>query len=308
MTSAGTERLMQTKSGLKKRNKKMARLDAVKPKNDLVFKKILEKKSRLKAFIADVLDVERESVNSVEILNTEVLPNETAGKFCRLDVKAKIDGKIIDVEIQRNDRNDFRERTLYYWARLYSSSLNKGQEYIELPQTIIISVVDYNLFPTSDFYSNFVIKEKNRNELLTDKLSMYFFELKKLPKGKEPATKLENWLKFFGAESDEEIEALTSVEDGELISAIDEFRILSSDDKFVQEIVRREEMYIDERMALTAEHKAGREEGKIEGKIEKAIETAQELLKMGLSAEQISTATKLTIAEIEEIEKMSLEQ
>jgi predicted transposase/invertase (TIGR01784 family) len=128
---------------------------------------------------------------------------------------------------------------------------------------------------------------------------MYFFELKKLPKGNEPATKLENWLKFFGAESDEEIEALTSVEDGELISAIDEFQRLSSDDKFVQEMIRREESYIDERMALTAEHKAGREEGKIE----KAIETAKELLKISMSIEQISTITKLPVKEIKKLLK-----
>jgi predicted transposase/invertase (TIGR01784 family) len=283
----------------------MAKLKNIMPKNDLVFKKILEEKNRLKAFIADSLGIERQSVNNVEILNTEVLPNETTSKFCRLDVKAKIDGKVIDIEIQRNDRNDFRERTLYYWARLYSSSLNKGEEYIELPQTVIISVVDFNLFPTSNFYSHFVIKEQNRNELLTDKLSMYFFELKKLPQEKKSESKLENWLKFFGAESEEEIQALSSVEDGELISAIDEFQRLSSDEKFVKEVIKREEVYIDERLALTAERKAGKEEGLQQGlqqgEKNKALNTAKKLLEMKLSVEQISQATELSVEKILEI-------
>ncbi|MDR0920403.1 MAG: Rpn family recombination-promoting nuclease/putative transposase, partial [Oscillospiraceae bacterium] len=96
------------------------------PKNDLVFKKILENTNILRAFIADVLGVERTTIQNVELLNTEILPNDYTSKFCRLDVKASIDGSLIDIEIQRYDRKDFVERAIYYLSRLCSSSINQG--------------------------------------------------------------------------------------------------------------------------------------------------------------------------------------
>jgi predicted transposase/invertase (TIGR01784 family) len=284
----------------------MAKLENFKPKNDLIFKKILEEKSRLKAFIADSLGIERQSVKNVEIMNTEVLPNELTSKFCRLDVKAKVDDKLVNIEIQRTNRNDFQKRVLYYWARMYSSSLNQGDEYVELPQGIIISIIDYNMFDCPEFCSRFILKEYIRNEEHPYSLELYYFELKKIPK-ETSDDKIVNWLKFFGAESDEDIQALTLVEDGELNSAINEFKRLSKDEKFVKEVMKREEIFMDERLALTAERKVGIEEG-IQKGIEqgaeaKAIETATELLKINMNVEQISQVTKLSIEKILEIQK-----
>jgi predicted transposase/invertase (TIGR01784 family) len=279
----------------------MTRLEKFKPKNDLVFKKIFQIPDRLKFLIAYSLKINPSSISEINIINPEILPDEFTTKFCRLDVNAKIDGKNIDIEIQRNDRGDFRERALYYWARLYSSSLKSSEKYIELPQTIVISIIDFNLFPVSDFHSEFVISEKTRDELLTDKFDMHFFELKKIPEN--PKSEIELWLKFINAETEEDLQKLLSVGDTDLNSAIQDFQKLSEDNDFRELVIKREETLIEEQSALYAERKAGKEAGKEEGKKEKAIETAKNFLKMGLSVEQVAQGTGLSL---EEVSKLSL--
>jgi predicted transposase/invertase (TIGR01784 family) len=154
------------------------------------------------------------------------------------------------------------------------------------------------MFDCPEFCSRFILKEYIRNEEHPYSLELYYFELKKIPK-EISDDKIVNWLKIFGAESDEDIQALTLVEDGELNSAINEFKRLSKDEKFVKEVMKREEIFMDERLALTAERKVGIEEGAIL----KAIDTTKKLLAMNLTVEQISQATDLPIEKILEIQK-----
>nr|WP_183252190.1 PD-(D/E)XK nuclease family transposase [Anoxybacillus tepidamans] len=48
-----------------------------------------------------------------------------------------------------------------YWTRLFSQSLAKGQEYAELPPTIMIASLNYPLFSheTDHFHTVFHIRE-----------------------------------------------------------------------------------------------------------------------------------------------------
>ena len=43
-----------------------------------------------------------------------------------------VDDRLINVEIQINPQIDYRERALFYWSRLYTSSLKKGESYNNL--------------------------------------------------------------------------------------------------------------------------------------------------------------------------------
>ncbi|MGG3739131.1 PD-(D/E)XK nuclease family transposase, partial [Aeribacillus pallidus] len=72
----------------------------------------------------------RDRIVDVQYENTE-LPKETEdGKMSRLDVLVFTNlGERINVEIQVVHQHDMPERVLYYWARLFSISLSKGQEY-----------------------------------------------------------------------------------------------------------------------------------------------------------------------------------
>lgn len=92
-----------------------------------------------------------------------------------------VDDKTVNVEIQLQNKGDYKDRAVYYWSKLYSDQLKRGELYKELKRTITINILDFNLFTDSNSpYSSFSLLENNRHELLTDKCSINFFELVKV--------------------------------------------------------------------------------------------------------------------------------
>jgi predicted transposase/invertase (TIGR01784 family) len=97
-----------------------------------------------------------------------------------------------------------------------------------------------------------------------------------------------------------------------LVFAINEFHKLQKNSTFRQEILKREEILREEASALASAQnwgidiglKQGIEIGNAEGRFEQKRETAIELLKLGLSLDQISTATRLNIKEIEKLKEI----
>jgi len=104
------------------------------------------------------------------------MPPESLGdKFCRLDINMIVDGQRVDLEIQVNDEGDYPERSLYYWAREFSTGLSEGEE----------------------FHSEFQALEVTRHTQLTDKMSLHYYELPKLPDSINVGNYKELWLKLF---------------------------------------------------------------------------------------------------------------
>ena len=63
-----------------------------------------------------------------------------------------------------------KRRTLYYWSKLYTSQLSKGEPYSQLRKTVAINILDFNYLKfTKEYHNYFLLKEKNSNQLLTDK-------------------------------------------------------------------------------------------------------------------------------------------
>ena len=242
----------------------MAKL-AVRPKIDLAFKKIFsENEEILKSLLSAALNIPVSAIQELKVENTEIMPDYLENKFCRLDLKATMNGRIIDVEIQLNNLGNFQARALYYWSLLFSKSLKSGNDYDLLPQTIVISFIDFNLFGTSDYHSHFVLKENTRNEILTDKLAIYFFELKKIPKLLNENKKIELWLKLIGAETEEEIKELENMENGDIKIALDEVKRLNADEIFKKQIELREKTLLEETSALNFAKREGYKEGREE--------------------------------------------
>ena len=84
-------------------------------KLDVVFKKFfVDNPNLLKRFIADVLKLDVNIIDDITILNPELVPDEIDGKFGRLDLAVSVDGKLIDIEMQVNSEDYYKERSLYY--------------------------------------------------------------------------------------------------------------------------------------------------------------------------------------------------
>jgi predicted transposase/invertase (TIGR01784 family) len=177
--------------------------------NDILFKMFFVKNpDYLKRFVGMILKTPLESISEFEITNGEIPPEEIGNKFCRLDINMTVNGQKVDLEVQVADEDDYKKRSLYYWAREYSSSLKSGDEYIDLPKVILISIVAFKLFDCEEFHSEFRPLEVNRHEELCDNQVMHYFELKKLPEPIDGDEEIKFWLAFFRAKTEEELDEI----------------------------------------------------------------------------------------------------
>lgn len=184
---------------------------------------------------------------------------------------------------------------MYYWAREFSSALPAGQGYSVLPRTIIISIVDFNLFDCAEYSSFFQPLEVTRHMLLSDKMGFHFFELKKLPNDITENDSLLLWLSLFKAETVEELDRIRDLEVPEMEQAINAYYRITASSEFREKERLREKAMHDEAQALYH----AKQEGKIEGRMEGKVETAKNLLKMGMPLEQIAQATELSVKDLE---------
>jgi predicted transposase/invertase (TIGR01784 family) len=146
------------------------------------------------------------------IINPDISPQAIGDKFCKLDINMVVNGQRTNLEVQVDNEGDYPERSLYYWARLYSSALQAGQSYLSLPRVIIISIVDFQQFDCAEYRSEFLPLEVNRHELLSDRMKMLYLELRKLPKDIDVNNELEVMLSLFRAKAEEELMQLEGLE------------------------------------------------------------------------------------------------
>ena len=232
----------------------------VKLKLDIIFKRVFgtsKNKKIIASFIAAMLEIPKESIQEIYIENVELPPEEIDQKFSRLDLKMRVDGRIINIELQIKFQDYFKERTVYYGTRLFGKDLKAGEEYGEINQTICINIINFDLFAHEDYHSCFKLMEAQRHEVLTDKFAIHFFELKKINKFRKnrPA---EDWLRLIDAETEGdlmEIQRTTMIP--EVNDAIVILRELSADEKIKAEAFYREKRLHDEATALGSARREG---------------------------------------------------
>jgi predicted transposase/invertase (TIGR01784 family) len=186
----------------------------------------------LKRLVAELLEISLDSIEQFVITNPEIPPDTLGDKFCRLDINMVLNKQRIDLEIQVRDEKDFPERSLYYWAREYSSALGEGGDYAELPRVVIISILAYNLFECAELHSEFQALEVKRLTSLTDRLSLHYFELQKLAKELSELSRRELWLALFNAKTEEELEKIEALGVPEMTQAIEAYRRVTVTDEF----------------------------------------------------------------------------
>lgn len=232
--------------------------DVVSAKLDVIFKKIFtENKDMLHDFVSAILDIPSERITEIRIMNPEIPPEMAAGKFSRLDLSLRVDDRLVNVEIQVKEHADYRDRTLFYWAKLYTSELKSGENYSDLKQTIAVNIINFNMFSGENYHTEVVAAIKDTGEIFSDKFSIHFFELKKISRKPNPKNRKELWLQYINADREEELAMLESTNVPIMKKAVRVILDMSEDTK-IREIARmREKALHDEASYL----KDAREEG-----------------------------------------------
>ena len=269
--------------------------NVVSAKLDIIFKKIFtENEDMLHSFVASMLDLPPESISEIKITNPELPPETLAGKFSRLDLSLKVDDKLVNVEIQVKNDADYRDRTLFYWAKLYSSELKSGEDYSELKQTITINIINFNMFDGDNYHTEVAAMIKGTDEVFSDKFSIHFFELKKVSRKPDPNNSRELWLQFINADSEEELDMLDRTNVPIMKKAVNVIYDMSEDTK-IREIARlREKALHDEASALKNAKAEGREKGRAEGRAEGEANIIAKMKAFGMTDEQIKAIISRT--------------
>jgi predicted transposase/invertase (TIGR01784 family) len=222
----------------------------------------------LKNLTARVLDIPVSAIKKFKIINGDITPENMGGKFCHLDINMEVNAQRVNLEVQVEDEGDYPARSLYYWARGYSGTLVEGDNYSDLPRTIVINIVAFKLFDDfAGFHSEFRALEVTRHTELTDKMSLHYFELPKLPKLTEAdiGDGLKMWLALFNAKTDEDLFNIKKI-GGEIMGqAVMAYESVVASADF-REIERQRDLTrLNETSALNNARRKGRQEGRQEG-------------------------------------------
>lgn len=258
--------------------------NVVKAKLDIIFKKLFTSDNTvLASFLEDILDMPKGSIKKIDVINPNILPSAIDGKQGSLDLKMYVDDKVVNVEIQLKDEGNFRDRSVYYWSKMYADELKRGQEYEDLKQTIAINILNFKLFDCDEPYSSFKLLETARHEVLTDKCSILFFELTKVNNKVDSKDRKKLWLQLINAETEEELDMLNQTGVPEIQKAVVILHEMSLDEE-VQEMARlREKWILDENSALGNAERRGIEKG---AKKEREY-MIEKMRKSGMTDEQI---------------------
>ena len=217
----------------------------------------------------------RRLIESVEIENPFNVANFANQKTSIVDVKAKDEkGKTYDIEMQLVDAMGFTDRVLYYWSKIYSSMLNRGDIYEQLRPVISIVVTRFELFPQlTDLHNVFTLSaEKDPAVLFSDQIEIHSLELidTKLARLVREAEdlhgnqfQLQNWMEYLrngNRKTEAEMDTLICTTPG-LGETHARYTQFTEDDELRKLAFAREKYERDHLARLTLAERKGREEG-----------------------------------------------
>ncbi|MDR3225256.1 MAG: Rpn family recombination-promoting nuclease/putative transposase [Clostridiales Family XIII bacterium] len=279
--------------------------DLLRLTNDYVFKRIfgnLHNLDSLADFLKSALDIPADEYGWLEVDDPNLTPRYADDKKGILDVRVHtVSGNVINIEIQIKPAAAFRERVVFYAARLLDEQAVRGSDYDIIKRVISIVITDFNLITemNSGYHSRFLLYDKHTGILFSDILEINILELGKLPFSDENE-KLLDWLKLIRAKDENEMEELAK-KNPYIQKTIGFIREMSEDEAERRFAEAREK----ERRDRQATHRLGVEEGIEIGEkrgigIGK-IEVAAEMKRQDASVEMIKAYTGLTTEEIEKL-------
>lgn len=270
----------------------------LKPTLDVVFQ-VLFGEVGSEEFTKDFLEkILKRKITQLDLSKNPVLRRERINdKMGILDMIAKINNdENVHIEMQCAKQDEIRERILYYWSRIYSRDIKKGEEYSKLEKTISILIVDFEAKELQDLEYHTVwkiIEDKYRKTILTDKLEIRIINLTKIHELEKEEDELLDWLFFLTNPKCERVEEKMK-KSKPLKNAYNKLNEMSNDEQMEQIAWWRYKAILEENTARTNGYKKGQEDTK--------EQIAKEMLKLNIDTETISKVTGLSKETISKLE------
>jgi predicted transposase/invertase (TIGR01784 family) len=237
------------------------------PTLDVVFKMLLTSRPESPRLLVSLLTAVLRPPSpfaKVVVRNPELPSTEVLERGVVLDIAAELaDGTLLDIEMQSDKRPAFRERALFYWARLYGADLERGEGYEALRPVISVLFLDYRELRGQRLHSVFHVLEVHDHERFSDALALHVIELPKIPQAtaeeRADEASLLRWSRFFAAQTDAELEEI-AMADPVIAEARNVLQAVS-DDPTAREIAR---LRANAQVVRRLEEAALRQEGRAE--------------------------------------------
>lgn len=277
-------------------NNKEKEVKLLNPKTDIVFQWLFSNPNITKGLISSLID---EKITDIEIdLNKQILGESITDKTGILDLRAKINNTIeCEIEMQMLYSKNFISRILYYWSRLYSKQIKKGNNYNELHKTICIAIINQNIPYLEDLKAHTkwqIREEKDKTKILTDNLEIHIIEIQKAIKeyDNDRKNKVLQWMMFLNEPGSMEVDRIMEKNE-EIKEAKVTLRELSEEESKQQIAELREKYILDTKDIF--------ETGIEKGISNEKINIAKKLLKTNMPIKQISEITGLSEEKIKEL-------
>jgi len=258
--------------------------------DDFMFCSVMQDPKLCKKLLSIVL---ADTIGTITELKYQTVFEKGSSKGIRLDVwTGDTNGKLYDIEVQTTDQKNLAKRLRYYQSAIDVSTLTKGSDYNDLPDTFIIFFCPFDYVKAGlPMYTFKTMCAQNAHLQLSD-----------------GTTKVILNSKAAGREKNPELKAFLEYMNGK-----------KSEDTFVKELEQRiaEIKHNDQRrhdyMVMTAFEADAKRMGRLEGRQEgiaqgfsegarqKALETAKILKQFGDPVQKIMQATGLSKEDVENI-------
>jgi predicted transposase/invertase (TIGR01784 family) len=287
------------------------------PKNDLIFKRIFGEHKHLCMSLLNSMLPLSVPIASLEYEPNELIPVKPEFKNSLVDVRCTDTlGRQFIVEMQMVWTDSFKLRMLLNASKALAKQVEKGQDFETLKPVYALSLVNAIFREKSkDYYHRYLITDVADASQKIDGMEFVFVELPKFKAQNitDPELKI-LWLRFLteiNGSTEQVPAALTS--NIHIKEALDYAKRGAYSDLELATYDKHLDAVMTHKMMLRDSEKAGRQEGIAEGEargkaegrqagIQEGIRTtAKNLKSLGIPLAQISTATGLSLEEIEHL-------
>ena len=268
------------------------------PKLDIIFQALFGEEGS-ERITGDLLQtILGEEITEIDLSKNPILRRDKLDdKLGVLDIIAKINNKEnCDIELQIVEQENIIERILFYWAKLYTRGIKKGEDYDKLEKAIVILITDKKIkdLEELEYHTEWkIIETKTYKKILTDKLEIRIIQLEKIKEVKEDEKdKLIDWMEFLINPESERVKKIME-ENGAIREAKEKLDKISEDEKMQQLAWWREKAIYEENTRQNSAYRKGEKA--------KQIEIAKKMKNEKLPLELIIKITGLTKEEIQNL-------
>lgn len=290
------------------------------PKSDLTFKKIFgHHPDLLKSFLNAVLPLpENCLIETLSYLSPENVPRTPVAKYSIVDVRCfDHHGRQFIVEMQIDWTPDFIQRMLFNAASTYVKQIDRGKEYEELCAVYELAVLNtiFDQEAPTQWFHHYRMTSAHDGKKTWDDIQCVLIELPKFNPNTLKEKKLAVlWLRFLKEMNDHttvvdpcflEVEEIKQAVDLLEESAYSKTELLAYDQYW--DDIRCEKAlfkgYLKKGLAQgeVQGFAKGKAEGLAEGEMKAKVEMIRNLQQLGLSNEQIATASALSSEQVDGI-------